>query len=92
MLIEGLAQASGVRRPGQDTTVLIVVNAHHGLVRFTLPECTNGTGWELMLDTNTPERDDVEVFGVGETYGVTGRSFLLFALVSAKGGRMGAGS
>ena len=52
MLIDGRAQATGIRRPGSDATMLIVVNAHHDLVRFTLPDCTNGTGWELVLDTN----------------------------------------
>ena len=82
MLIDGRAQATGIRRPGSDTTMLIVANAHHDLVQFTLPECTNGTGWELVLDTNVPERDDAQHFGIGETYDVTGRSLLLLALTS----------
>ncbi len=86
MLIDGRAQATGVRRPGQDTTMLIVVNSHHDLVTFTLPECTNGTGWELVLDTNVPDRDDAQRFAIGETYDVTGRCLLLFALTSAKAG------
>ena len=86
MLIDGRAQATGVRRPGQDTTMLIVVNAHHDMVSFTLPECTNGTGWELMVDTNAPERDDAQQFNIGDVYDVTGRSLLLFALRAAKPG------
>ena len=84
MLIDGRAQATGVRRPGQDTTMLIVVNAHHDMVTFTLPECTNGTGWELMIDTNVPERDDAQQFSIGDGYHVTDRSLLLFALRAAK--------
>ncbi len=83
MLIDGRAQATGIRRPGQDTTMLIVVNSHHDMVHFTLPECTHGTGWELVLDTNVPERDDGQQFAIGETYVVTGRSLLLLALNSA---------
>ncbi len=81
MLIDGRAQPTGIRRPGSDVTVLIVVNAHHDLVRFTLPECTNGGSWELVLDTNVPERADGQRFAIGETYDVTGRSLLVFALL-----------
>ena len=92
MLIDGRAQATGIRRPGQDTTMLIVVNAHHDLVTFTLPACTNGTGWDLMIDTNVPERDDSQQFRIGDGYHVTGRSLLLFALRSARPGYGATGS
>ena len=80
MLVDGRAQATGIRRPGEDITMLIVVNAHHDLVHVTLPDCTNGAGWELLLDTNVPERDDAQRFAIGDGYDVTGRSLLLFAL------------
>ncbi len=82
MLIDGRAQATGIRRPGSDTTMLIVANSHHDMVHFTLPECTNGAGWVLVLDTNAPERDDEQRFAIGDTYVVTGRSLLLLALTS----------
>ena len=82
MLIDGRARPTGIRRPGSDVTVLIVVNAYHDLVHFTLPDCTNGKGWELVLDTNVPERDDGQRFAIGEVYEVTGNSLLLFALRS----------
>jgi glycogen operon protein len=82
MLIDGRAQPTGIRRPGSDVTMLIVVNAYHDLVQFTLPDCTNGKGWELVLDTNVPERDDGQRFAIGEGYDVTGNSLLLFALRS----------
>ena len=85
MLIDGRAQATGIRRPGSDTTVLIVLNAHHDMVKFTMPECTNGTGWDLLLDTNVPDRKDVQHFGIGEPFDVTARSLLLLALTSLKG-------
>ena len=81
MLIDGRAQATGIKRPGSDVTMLIVANAHHDVVRFTLPECTNGTGWELVLDTNVPQREDGQHFAIGAVYDVTDRSLLLFALV-----------
>ena len=82
MLIDGRAQATGIRKPGSDTTMLIVMNAHHDLVTFTLPDCTNGKAWELVFDTNVPDRDDIQSFEIGETYDVTDRSLLLFALNS----------
>ncbi|GAC1339472.1 MAG: glycogen debranching protein GlgX [Acetobacteraceae bacterium] len=82
MLIDGRAQPTGIRRPGSDVTVLLVVNAHHDLVKFTLPDCTNGKAWELVLDTNVPERDDTQIFPIGEAYDVTERSLLLLALRS----------
>ena len=82
MLIDGRAQATGIRKPGSDTTMLIVMNAHHDLVTFTLPDCTNGLEWELVLDTNVPERDDAQRFPIGQRYEVTPRSLLLFALQS----------
>ncbi len=82
MLIDGRAQATGIRKPGSDTTMLIVLNAHHDLVTFTLPECTNGKAWELVFDTNVPERDDRQSFAIGDAYAVTGGSLLLFALHS----------
>ena len=62
--------------------MLIVMNAHHDFVHFTLPRCTNGRAWELVFDTNVPEREDSQCFDIGETYGVTGRSLLLLALMS----------
>lgn len=92
MLIDGRAQATGIRRPGQDTTVLIVLNAYHDMVSFTLPDCTNGTGWELVLDTNAPEREDGQRFAIGDIYDVTARSLLLFALTSEQGLLPGAAS
>ncbi len=39
MLMDGRAQETGIRRPGGDATLLLVVNAHHDLVNFRLPPC-----------------------------------------------------
>ncbi len=82
MLIDGRAQATGIRKPGSDTTMLIVLNAHYGLVTIVLPGCANGKAWELVFDTNVPERDDRQMFKIGDSYEVTSRSLLLFALHS----------
>jgi glycogen operon protein len=80
MLMDGRAQATGIKRPGMNATTLLVVNAYHDAIRFTLPEVAGGHVWRCLLDTNVPERDDAERFKTGDNYEVTGRSLLLFAL------------
>ncbi len=51
-------------------------------VRFTLPHCTNGKGWEKVLDTTLPEPDIGRVFEISEIYDTNSRSLQLFALRS----------
>jgi len=80
LVIDGRAQASGIRRPASDATLLLVLNAHHDLVNFTLPDIPEGDKWTLLLDTNMPVRDELPAYSAGESYQVTGRSLLLFAL------------
>jgi glycogen operon protein len=82
MLIDGRAQTTGIRRRGSDTTLLLIFNAYHDLVEFTMPACTGAIGWKLLVDTNSPELggEDGAVFDVGATYGVTGYSVLAFAI------------
>ncbi|MBV9860693.1 MAG: glycogen debranching protein GlgX [Alphaproteobacteria bacterium] len=80
MVLDGRAQRGGIRRPASDVTLLVVLNAHHDVVLFTLPAVTRGIGWRCLLDTNVPERVDAPDFSPGDVYEVTGRSLLLFAL------------
>ena len=80
MLMDGRAQATGIRRRGADATMLLVLNSYHDVVQFTLPDCTDGKHWKLLFDTNTPESVREEAFDIGDTYDVTGRSVLLFRL------------
>jgi isoamylase len=77
MLMDGRAQPSGIRKRGDDATLLLAFNAHHDLVRFKLPPCFEGRGWKRLLDTNDPEAPVAE-FAIGAAYEVTGRSFLMF--------------
>ena len=76
MLLDGRARATGIRRASSDSTMLLVLNAHHSGVGFILPEVAGGQVWRLVFDTNAPNH--VEDFGVGDEYMVTGRSVLLF--------------
>jgi glycogen operon protein len=80
MLIDGRAQATGIRRPAMDATALLVLNAHHDVVNFRLPEVVGGKIWRCLVDTNAPEVEGQKIFGSGDEYAVTGRSFLLLVL------------
>ncbi|MET1027676.1 MAG: glycogen debranching enzyme GlgX, partial [Dongiaceae bacterium] len=80
MLLDGRAQPTGIKRRGDDATLLLVINAHDDVVRFTLPEVPEGKCWVCLIDTNAPERTDPASFPFGHGYEVTGRSLLLFVL------------
>jgi len=80
MMIDGRAQPTGIGKRGEDATLLLVLNGHHDLVEFTLPECTGGTRWTRVLDTNMPHNEEAAPFAFGGSYAVTARSLLLFAL------------
>ena len=80
MLMDGRAQATGIKRPSMDATVLLVLNAYHDVVKFKLPEGVGGQTWRCLLDTNAPDRTATPRFPSGDEYEVTGRSLLLFAL------------
>ena len=80
MLMDGRAQATGIRQRGQDATLLMVLNAHYDVVRFVLPAAAGGSGWTRLLDTNIPDDDSSVGFAAGDDYDVTARSLLLFML------------
>ncbi|HEV7255873.1 MAG TPA: glycogen debranching protein GlgX [Mesorhizobium sp.] len=80
VLLDGRAQETGIRRVGTDLTLLLILNAHHDVVPFTLPEAVGGREWVRLIDTNLGENDEVASFPFGNTYEVTGRSLLLFIL------------
>ena len=80
MLIDGRAQATGIKRPAMDATGLLVLNAHHDVVNFKLPEVMGGTIWRCLADTNAPYGDGQERLRSGDEYVVTARSFVLLVL------------
>jgi glycogen operon protein len=80
MLMDGRARPTGIAQRGTEAAMLLVLNAHHDLVQFTLPEQAGGKAWRLLVDTNAPEQDQQKTFRIGAVYGVTGRSLLLFVL------------
>ncbi len=80
MLLDGRAQPTGIRKRGDDATLLIIVNAHHDVVNFKLPEVPQGKHWNCLVDTNRPALREHEPLTFGSEFMVTGRSFLLFEL------------
>jgi glycogen operon protein len=80
MLVDGRARVGRLGRPAGDTAVLLVTNAHHEVVQFTLPELPGGEEWALLVDTNQSELEEPLGFTSGHVYEVTGRSLLLFEL------------
>ena len=55
MLLDGRAQETGIRRVGDDSTLLIVLNAHTDVVPFTLPAAAGGSRWVKLMDTHKPD-------------------------------------
>ncbi len=80
MLMDGRAQPTGIRRSGADATLLLILNAHHDVVNFTLPEVAQGNAWQCLIDTNLPDVAHTEQLAFGHEFIVTGRSLLLFEL------------
>jgi isoamylase len=89
ILLDGRAQETGIRRVGTDPTLLLVTNAHHDVVKVTLPSAPRGEEWVCLIDTNQAELDSMPRFRFGHVYEVTARSLLLFMLRPELGIRSG---
>ena len=84
MLMDGRAQTTGIGRRGEDATMLMLLNGHHDLVKFTLPAHPGGSRWSRLIDTNLPEHEaGTAVLVSGEVYDMTARSLVLLALEAA---------
>jgi isoamylase len=80
VVLDGRAQPTGIRKRGDDHTLLLIFNAYEGAIDFKLPAVTEGAHWRCRVDTNDPKIDDGGPFEFGSDYKVTGRSLLLFEL------------
>lgn len=80
MLLDGRAQKTGIRKQAEDETILMVLNGFEGVVGFTMPEATGGSGWRLLVDTNLTKTPEDGEFPFGHVYQVTGRSLLLLKM------------
>jgi pullulanase/glycogen debranching enzyme len=89
ILLDGRAQETGIRRLGTDATLLLVLNAHDDVVKFTLASAPGGREWVCLIDTNQANLDTMPRFSFGHVYEVTARSLLLFMLRPEGGLRSG---
>jgi glycogen operon protein len=80
MIMDGRAPVSGLRRPGKEITILIILNAHEEAVTFTLPDSSGGVQWRRVIDTNLPDDESEPLFNIGTPYEVAGRTLGMFAL------------
>ena len=80
MRVDGRAQPTGIRKLGVDATLLIVFNAHHEDVPFTVPETSGGTQWTLIVDTSQGNDFSHATLEFGTSYPSPARSVQLLAL------------
>ena len=64
--------------PLVDDSFLILVNAFHEGVEFTLPPQPNGSPWRQVMDTENID-DPFQITSVGEKVIVGGRSMMIFS-------------
>jgi len=65
-------------RPVVDDDLLILLNAHHEAIPFTLPALDGSTGWQAVIDTNVDSGFVPESrLNPGESYPLQGRSVAL---------------
>ncbi|MBI2869414.1 MAG: glycogen debranching protein GlgX [Chloroflexi bacterium] len=74
-------QAIGMDGDGKevrDDSLLMLFNAFHEAITFTLPAIPPATGWEVVLDTAAPAPEQPpRVIGPGSTLDACGRSVIL---------------
>ncbi len=80
MLMDGRAKSSGIRRPGTDATLLMILNGDHEGLEFVLPPCSGSRHWHLILDTNRPAMTSGRAYAIGSACEVVGRVLMLFKL------------
>ncbi|MFP5504108.1 MAG: glycogen debranching enzyme GlgX, partial [Candidatus Sericytochromatia bacterium] len=57
-------------------TLLLLINAHHEPLPFTLPPARPGSAWEVLVDTFVPDGQS-RSFQVGQPFEIAGRSLTL---------------
>jgi glycogen operon protein len=80
MLLDGRAQATGIRKKGSDLTLLLMFNAHHASVEFTFPE-VSGRVWKLLVETSDIDRQHPHL-EFAATHELEGRSLALWEIRS----------
>lgn len=87
VLLNGSAQATGIRRRGEDVTLLLLLNADSEPVTFHLPMPSEGCIWMCRLDTSHVEEIEAYLHPSGESHDIGGRTLALLELVKERRGQ-----
>jgi len=60
-------------------TVLLLLNAHHEAIAFTLPVTREGQPWERLLNTADLQGEPIQCTG-GQQYELQGRSMVVLRM------------
>ncbi|WP_204630462.1 glycogen debranching protein GlgX [Dyella mobilis] len=76
MLLDGRANPSGVKKPGVESTLLLLINAHHEAATFVLPKLPPRSEWRLLLSSVSGTRKSGSADRAKTT--LEGRSLMLY--------------
>ena len=65
--------------PIVDDTMLLLLNAHHEAIPFTLPATREGQPWERLCDTADPQGKPIQGTG-GQQYELQGRALVVWRM------------
>jgi glycogen operon protein len=79
---DAIAETDEKGRPIVDDTLLILLNAHHTELAFTLPAHKRGVRWELLFDTAADHKHPAKVLPLkgGEQYALAPRALAVLRL------------
>jgi isoamylase len=79
MLLNGqlMDEADERGHPLRDDVLLLLLNAHHEPIPFTLPGAAGGPDWHALLDTARPHDRGEAPIAVGSSFQLEGRSLAL---------------
>jgi glycogen operon protein len=66
-------------RPLRDDSFLLVFNAHHEPLPFTMPPAAFGGAWRVLVDTTSNTGESSRTAAAGEVLDIEGRSMLVLA-------------
>ncbi len=84
MLLDGRAQRTGIRKRGQEATLLLIFNGGPDAVPFTLPPCNGGGVWRMVLDTAADHAEE-KVLLVGDALDMGPQTLKLLLLIQEQG-------
>ena len=61
----------------RDKTMLLLMNAYHEAISFKLPSVKRGQIWETLIDTTTPNPQEIQTWRPSQKYKLHGRSLAL---------------